>query len=115
MSYSEAVDNYIKSNTKGITKIMSKMGISTIQSYNGAQIFEALGLSYELVLKYFPGTRSAVSGIGIKEIEADLLKRHHNLNCEDKNEILIDKKAVELLQESTENGDYECLKSIQNI
>lgn len=110
MSYSEAVDNYIKSNTKGITKIMSKMGISTIQSYNGAQIFEALGLSYELVLKYFPGTRSAVSGIGIKEIEADLLKRHHNLNCEDKNEILIDKKAVELLQESTENGDYELFK-----
>lgn len=110
MSYSEAVDNYIKSNTKGITKIMSKMGISTIQSYNGAQIFEALGLSYELVLKYFPGTRSAVSGIGIKEIEADLLKRHHNLNCEDNNEILIDKKAVELLQESTEHCDYELFK-----
>ena len=110
MTYSEAVSNYIKANTKGITKIMSKMGISTIQSYNGAQIFEVLGLSYDLVTKYFPGTRSAVSGIGLKEIEADLLKRHQYIKCDDDNEALLDKKAIELLQESTEKGDYALFK-----
>lgn len=109
-SYDEAVRNYISANTKGITKIMSKMGISTIQSYNGAQIFEALGLSYELVSKYFPGTRSAVSGIGLKEIEEDLLKRHNNIKDNDDKEILLDKKAIELLQDSTQKGDYEEFK-----
>jgi len=67
---------YIKSIKKGIVKVMSKMGISTIQSYRGAQIFEAIGLNRELVDKYFTNTASRIEGIGIKEIFQETLARH---------------------------------------
>lgn len=62
--------------TKGIVKIMSKMGISTIQSYQGAQIFEALGLGEELISKYFTGTVSRIGGMRIKEVEKETTMRH---------------------------------------
>ena len=68
--------NYIKAANKGLLKIISKMGISTIHSYHGAQIFEAVGLSQELVDKHFTWTASRIGGIGTDSIEADLLKRH---------------------------------------
>jgi glutamate synthase domain-containing protein 2/glutamate synthase domain-containing protein 1/glutamate synthase domain-containing protein 3 len=68
--------SYIKALDKGLLKIASKMGISTIQSYRGAQIFEAVGLSQELVNRYFTWTSSRVGGIGLEHIETDVLRRH---------------------------------------
>ena len=71
-----AEKNFIKANEKGILKVMSKMGISTVQSYRGAQIFEAVGLSQELVDKYFTWTSSRIQGIGLDAIEGEVLQRH---------------------------------------
>ncbi len=68
LAYGEARKNYIKAINKGLLKIFSKMGISTIRSYHGAQIFEALGISKALVDNYFTGTSSPIGGIGLKEI-----------------------------------------------
>ncbi|MEC7734739.1 MAG: glutamate synthase large subunit, partial [Pseudomonadota bacterium] len=73
----EAQDNYIKACGKGMLKVMSKMGISTYQSYCGAQIFDAIGLSSELIKKYFFGTSSKVEGINLKEIEQETISRHN--------------------------------------
>jgi glutamate synthase (NADPH/NADH) large chain/glutamate synthase (ferredoxin) len=67
---------FIKAINKGLLKIFSKMGISTVQSYCGAQIFEAIGLSRVLVDQYFTGTASRIEGIGIREIGAETLRRH---------------------------------------
>ncbi|MDO4898583.1 MAG: glutamate synthase large subunit [Rothia sp. (in: high G+C Gram-positive bacteria)] len=73
----EAVHNLIKALGKGLQKIMSKMGISTVSSYCGAQTFEALGLSQSLVDQYFTGTHSQIDGVGLDVIEAETHKRHH--------------------------------------
>jgi glutamate synthase domain-containing protein 2/glutamate synthase domain-containing protein 1/glutamate synthase domain-containing protein 3 len=72
----EAVDHYITAIKKGLLKTLSKMGISTIKSYMGAQIFEAVGLGDELVEKYFTGTASRIGGIGLSEIAAETRTRH---------------------------------------
>jgi glutamate synthase (ferredoxin) len=74
--HKNAVKKYIKAANKGIVKIMSKMGISTIQSYRGAQIFEAIGLNKEFVDKYFTWTPSRIQGIGLNEVAAEIEKRH---------------------------------------
>ena len=74
--YYAAVNDYNKAVLAGIVKIASKMGISTIQSYQGSQIFEALGLSNEVVDKYFTNTVSRVGGITIRDIQNDLEARH---------------------------------------
>jgi glutamate synthase (ferredoxin) len=71
-----AVAKYIKAANKGVVKVMSKMGISTVQSYCGAQIFEAIGLGKELVDKYFTWTASRVGGIGIDVIHEEVKARH---------------------------------------
>ncbi len=71
-----AVRNYIKAINKGLLKVMSKMGISTLQSYHGAQIFEALGLNGEVIERYFTGTHSRIGGIGLEDIATETLKRH---------------------------------------
>ena len=76
MEYKEARKNYIKAVDKGLLKIMSKMGISTLRSYHGAQMFEAMGVSRDLIEKYFTGTVSRLSGIGLSEI-AEEYKRLH--------------------------------------
>ena len=68
--------NFIKANEKGVLKVMSKMGISTVQSYRGAQIFEAVGLEQELVDEYFTWTPSRVGGIGLDAIEREAAQRH---------------------------------------
>ncbi|MEO7276441.1 MAG: glutamate synthase large subunit [Sphingomicrobium sp.] len=68
--------NYIKAVGKGLLKVMSKMGISTFQSYCGAQIFDAIGLASELVEKYFTGTATVIEGIGLDEIAAETSLRH---------------------------------------
>jgi len=76
LDYATAEKNYIKSICKGLFKIMSKMGISTIRSYRGAKIFEAVGLSQELSDAYFGGINSTVGGIHLDEIAADAIKLH---------------------------------------
>ncbi|RXZ81459.1 glutamate synthase large subunit [Paenibacillaceae bacterium] len=77
ISHDKAVKNYIKAATKGVVKILSKMGISTIQSYRGAQIFEAVGLKEELVEQYFTWTPSRIGGIGLDVIAEEALKAHY--------------------------------------
>ncbi|HEX5198384.1 MAG TPA: glutamate synthase-related protein, partial [Actinoplanes sp.] len=72
----KAVRNYLKALGKGVVKIMSKMGISTVSSYCGAQVFEAVGLAPDLVQRYFTGTPSKIGGIGLAEIHAEVLVRH---------------------------------------
>jgi glutamate synthase (NADPH) large chain len=71
-----AEGKFIKAINKGLLKIFSKMGISTVQSYCGAQIFEAIGLNRELIARYFTGTPSRVEGIGIREVGDETLRRH---------------------------------------
>jgi glutamate synthase (NADPH/NADH) large chain/glutamate synthase (ferredoxin) len=86
----EAIDaatahsKYIKAVNKGLLKIFSKMGISTIQSYCGAQIFEAIGIEAEVIEKYFSNTPSRIGGIGLKEIAEEALMRHRSAYGEDK-------------------------------
>jgi len=70
------IQNYIKAVNKGLLKIMSKMGISTVQSYHGAQIFEALGLNKDVVDRYFTWTPTRIEGIGLEEITEEVLRRH---------------------------------------
>ena len=72
----KAVGNYIKAAGKGVLKVMSKMGISTVASYCGAQVFEAVGLGQELIDQYFTGTTSKLGGIGLEEIAAEVAERH---------------------------------------
>jgi glutamate synthase domain-containing protein 2/glutamate synthase domain-containing protein 1/glutamate synthase domain-containing protein 3 len=71
-------DNYIAAIKKGILKTMSKMGISTLRSYHGAQLFEAIGLSSSLIDEYFTGTSSRIGGIGLEEIAQEALARHQS-------------------------------------
>jgi glutamate synthase (NADPH/NADH) large chain len=76
MRLETAIEQYVTALKKGLLKVMSKMGISTIRSYKSAQIFEAVGLSDALVEKYFPGTPSRIQGIGIGAIARETLARH---------------------------------------
>src|SRR5438105_3491383 len=78
VDHAKAVKNYVKALNKGILKVMAKMGISTLQSYCGAQIFEAIGLNRDLVDHYFTGTASRVSGIGIDVIAEEVRRRHQD-------------------------------------
>ncbi len=74
--YNEARKNYIKSIDKGLLKVISKMGISTLRSYQGAQIFEAIGISQDLIDKYFTGTVTKIGGVGLEEITKEALMFH---------------------------------------
>lgn len=95
----KAVKNYIKAAGKGILKVMSKMGISTVASYTGAQVFEAIGLSQELVDEYFVGTTSRIGGIDLEVISQEVSKRHH---------LAFPKHPEELAHRSLEvGGEYQ--------
>ncbi len=72
----QAHANFVKAASKGVLKVMSKMGVSTVASYTGAQIFEALGLSHEVVEQYFTGTTSRLGGIGLDVMAAEVAARH---------------------------------------
>ena len=76
MELSKAINNYIKAVTKGIVKVLSKMGISTIQSYRGAQIFEAVGIHPDVIDQYFTGTSVQLGGIKLETIAKEALIRH---------------------------------------
>ena len=127
--YYAAVDDYNHGILSGIVKIASKMGISTIQSYQGAKIFEAIGLKEEFINRYFTDTVSRVGGIGIEEIAQDYLARHsqafdplglstdttldssgaHKMRS-GKEEHLYNPQTIHLLQLATRTGDYKTFK-----
>lgn len=83
LDFNTAAKNYIKAVDKGLLKVMSKMGISTIPSYKGAQLFEAVGLSEELCKEYFGNTVSKISGVGLEELYNDIGKAHSEAFSED--------------------------------
>lgn len=77
IEYKQARKNYIKSIDKGLLKIFSKMGVSTLRSYHGSQMFEAVGLGRELIEKYFTGTASRLDGLGLEEIYREVMMFHN--------------------------------------
>lgn len=85
LDYAEARKRYIKAVGKGLHKVMSKMGISTYQSYCGAQIFDAVGLSSEFIEKYFTGTPTSIEGIGLPQVAREAVRWHHNAYGNDMN------------------------------
>ena len=76
VDFHKAIQYYIKASTKGVLKVMSKMGISTLQSYRGAQIFEAVGLNKTFIDRYFTWTASRIGGIGIETVAEEVKRRH---------------------------------------
>ena len=132
--YYAAVDDYNHGILSGIVKIASKMGISTIQSYQGAKIFEAIGLKEEFINKYFTDTVSRVGGIGIEEIAQDYLARHSQAfdplglevdltldslgqhksrSCGE--EHLYNPRTIHMLQQSTRLGNYDMFKQYTDM
>lgn len=77
-TFEEAVKNYNKAIGKGILKVMNKIGISTLNSYRGSQLFECVGINTKVVDKYFPNTPTRIQGIGLYQIEKEIAKRHRN-------------------------------------
>ena len=127
--YYAAVDDYNNAVLHGIVKIASKMGISTIQSYQGSQIFEAIGIAPEVISKYFKNTVCRVGGITLKDIEKQVDELHsmafdplglgndltldspgHHKMRSGGEEHLYNPATIHLLQESTKRGDYEMFK-----
>ena len=127
---SEAIHRYVKALSKGVLKIMSKMGISTVSSYCGAQVFEAIGLSRALIDRYFTGTTSQIGGIGLDEIAAEVAARHSRAYPANEAERvhrrldvggeyqwrregeshLVNPDSVFLLQHATRTGQYDVFK-----
>ena len=133
ISHEKAVKNYIKAATKSVVKVLSKMGISTIQSYRGAQIFEAVGLNSDFVDKYFTRTPSRIAGIGLEEVAKETLI-HHNRAFTDKDgndkeldsggeyqwrkdgeEHLFNPQTIHLLQQSVRTNDYSLYKKYASL
>ena len=128
LSVKDACKNYVKASVKGVVKVISKMGISTIQSYRGAQIFEAIGLHPSVVEKYFTGTASRVGGVGLDVLARELLVRHqaafparqvngHVLEVggsyqwrADGEFHLFNPQTVHKLQQACRNTDYKAFK-----
>lgn len=126
----KAVSNLIKALGNGVLKVMSKMGISTVMSYRGAQVFQATGLGAELVAKYFTGTASPLGGVGLDVIAEEVLARHRQAYPLDGNhqpyrdlEVggeykwrregpphLFDPEAIATLQHSTRTENYDLFK-----
>jgi len=133
--FDAAVANYRKAVGKGILKVMSKMGISTVASYTGAQIFEAIGLGAELVDEYFTGTVSRLGGIGLDEVAEEVRRRHARAypfrqeerahrTLESGGEYqwrregeyhLFNPETVYKLQHSTRSGQYEVFKEYTQL
>ncbi|EAW0579733.1 glutamate synthase large subunit [Campylobacter upsaliensis] len=130
LDYQKAVANFIKASSAGIVKIASKMGVSTLQSYNGSALFECLGINSKIVEKYFSSTTSRIEGIDLEDIEKETLKIHngafkdkskaldslgiHGFRSE-KEEHLIDPLAIFHLQQACKNKDYESFKKYSRI
>lgn len=99
LSFEKYITNFINAVNKGILKVMSKMGISTVRSYTGAQIFEAVGINKKLIDKYFTGTFSRLGGVGIQEIEQEAKIKHKYAYSQIK-------KGYEDVLELEEGGKY---------
>lgn len=126
MTVEEAEQNYIKAAVGGMMKVMSKMGISTVRSYHGAQIFEALGLNSDFINKYFVNTPTRIGGIGTRGIALEACARHERAfgdnapsvlapggfygPMKDGEEHLFNPKSIELLQRSCIDNDYAAYK-----
>lgn len=127
--YYAAVNDYNNAILHGIVKIASKMGISTIQSYQGSKIFEAIGIDYDVIEKYFTGTVCRVGGITLKDIEKEMDELHshafdplglendltldspgHHKMRSGGDEHMYNPATIHLLQESTRRGDYSLFK-----
>ena len=130
-----AIDDYNEAILKGIVKIAAKMGISTLQSYQGAQIFEAIGISKDVIDTYFTNTISEVEGITLEDIEKDLIYHHdraydplglttdtsldsigfHKLRKGDgKEDHLYSPETIVKLQRATQTNDYDLFKEYSN-
>ncbi|MDR3601961.1 MAG: glutamate synthase large subunit [Desulfosporosinus sp.] len=128
LTYEEGKKNFIKASVKGMLKVLTKMGISTVRSYHGAQIFEAVGLKKDLIDKYFTKTPSRVEGIGLEEIAIENQMRHESaylenspytdtlevggcFQCKDDGELhLYDPETIYMLQKACREGDYSLYK-----
>lgn len=126
LSYEETVARYNTVITEGVVKVMSKMGISTVQSYRGAQIFEAVGIGKEVIDRYFTGTVSQLGGIGLNTIAEEASKRHQLGYQESIDETLdsgsdfqwrkggehhaFNPKTIHTLQWACRKGDYSLFK-----
>ncbi|MBW7857734.1 MAG: glutamate synthase large subunit, partial [Leptonema sp. (in: Bacteria)] len=124
--FKHIVENYHKAIGKGLFKIFSKMGISTLQSYCGAQIFEVIGIDTEVIDQYFSGTSSRIEGVSLEMIEEESRRRHHHAYTDIDHEHLlsgglyhyrVDGEAhlwntttIAKLQISTRNSDYKTFK-----
>src|SRR6266542_2697170 len=133
LSYKDAVKGYDKAVYKGVVKVMAKMGISTIKSYCGAQIFEAVGLGQELVDKYFTWTPSRVGGIGLDQIAREVEQQHarafptyplngHTLDAygqyqyrKDGELHLFNPRTIHLLQKACRTNDYATFKEFTQL
>jgi glutamate synthase (ferredoxin) len=129
INHKDACKNYVKAAVKGVVKVISKMGISTIQSYRGAQIFEAIGLHPSVVEKHFTGTASRVGGIGMDVIASEVRARHqlafpgrqgngHVLDTGGQYQWraegethLFNPQTIHSLQQACRNGDYKTFKT----
>lgn len=128
-----AIDHYIIAVKKGLLKVMSRMGVSTIRSYKGAQIFEAVGLNSDFVHKYFPGTPSRIEGVGLEVIAGETMLRHQEaFTSKDKEPCILDSggkyhyrrnsqkhllapEAIVLLQRATREGSYDLYKQYAKL
>ncbi|KJR98368.1 MAG: glutamate synthase [Peptococcaceae bacterium BRH_c4a] len=128
ITYEKALKNYIKAVTKGVVKVMSKIGISAIQSYHGAQIFEIIGINQSVIDKYFTWTPSRVGGIGLSEIAREAELRHQRaFSAQVGQESILDSgsayqwrhdgvkhlynpQTIVMLQQSCRNNDYNLFK-----
>ncbi|NTW53057.1 MAG: glutamate synthase large subunit [Chlorobiaceae bacterium] len=130
----KAIKNYVKAVVKGVVKTMAKMGISTVQSYRGAQIFEAVGLNTQLVDTYFTKTPTRIEGIGLDTLAEEVRKRHEASFPPGGNKVnrgleaggdrkwrhdgeyhLFSPEAIHYLQHSCRTGNYDLFKKYENL
>ena len=133
-TFEEAINNYNKAVGKGILKVMNKIGISTLNSYRGSQLFECIGINTSTVDKYFPNTPTRIQGIGLYEIEKEIAKRHQrayldkdiaaNLDLEiggqyrwrrDGEKHLFNPLSIAMLQKSVRNNEPESYKEFAQM
>ena len=134
IKYDEAIENYRNASKKGILKILSKMGISTLNSYRGAQIFEAIGIGEEVINRSFSGTASRIGGVNFEDIREETVQRHNEaypsvlgsettfLNSggfyqwkKDGESHLWRPESIAALQDAVRKDDYEKYKEFANL
>jgi len=131
MDAETAISNFIKATRKGLFKIIAKMGISTIQSYRGAQIFEAVGLADDIIERFFTGTPSRVSGANLNVLAKEALSRHQKAFSSDRSSLLelgghyqwrrgeekhmLNPNIIGLLQHATRSNDYAIYKKFSQL